>query len=87
MGYSSDVSHVQGEPLEKLRSQLLGVKGIGKETADSILLYAFGFPTFVIDAYTIRLCVRFPINAGNNYDAIKALTLIISNIRQIFFIW
>jgi len=71
-GYSFDISHVQGVPLEKLRSQLLSVRGIGKETADSILLYAFGFPTFAVDAYTIRLCVRFPIHAGNNYDAIKA---------------
>ena len=46
-------------------------KGIGKETADSILLYAFGFPTFVVDAYTVRLCDRYPIEAGNGYDAVK----------------
>jgi endonuclease-3 related protein len=56
----------------KLRTELLMVKGVGKETADSILLYAFGFPTFVVDAYTIRLCERFPINAGKGYDAAKA---------------
>ena len=37
------------------RSELLGVKGIGPETADSILLYACGRPYFVIDAYTRRL--------------------------------
>ncbi len=37
------------------RSELLGVEGIGPETADSILLYACGRPYFVIDAYTRRL--------------------------------
>ncbi|MCL2202533.1 MAG: endonuclease [Defluviitaleaceae bacterium] len=62
--YNFDVPTVQREPLEKLRPELLSIKGIGKETADSILLYAFGFPTFVIDAYTMRLCGRYPINAG-----------------------
>ncbi len=44
--------------LYTLREQLLAVKGIGPETADSILLYAGGFPAFVIDAYTHRLLLR-----------------------------
>lgn len=44
--------------LETLRAQLLAVKGIGPETADSILLYAGAKPTFVIDAYTHRLLLR-----------------------------
>ena len=70
--YNFDVTKVQGETLEKLRPELLSVKGIGKETADSILLYAFNFPTFVVDAYTIRLCDRFPVDAGKGYDAVKA---------------
>jgi endonuclease-3 related protein len=70
-GYGFDVPTVQNEPLEKMRAELLGIKGIGKETADSILLYAFGFPTFVVDAYTVRLCERFPIDAGKGYDALK----------------
>lgn len=38
------------------RSQLLNVRGIGNETADSILLYAYGQPEFVVDAYTGRIC-------------------------------
>ena len=70
--YDFDVAVVQREPLEKLRPKLLAVKGIGKETADSILLYAFGFPTFVVDAYTVRLCERYSIDAGKNYDTVKA---------------
>ncbi|MBR9691916.1 endonuclease [Candidatus Woesearchaeota archaeon] len=40
------------------RKQLLAVKGIGPETADSILLYAFNKPIFVIDAYTKRIFSR-----------------------------
>lgn len=40
------------------REQLLNLKGIGKETADSILLYAYNKPFFVIDAYTRRIMER-----------------------------
>ena len=71
-GYNFDMPTVQRETLEKLRPELLSVKGIGKETADSILLYAFNFPTFVVDAYTVRLCERFPVDAGKRHDAVKA---------------
>jgi endonuclease-3 related protein len=46
------------QPLEEQRSGLLGVKGVGPETADSILLYAFRRPVFVVDAYTRRLFSR-----------------------------
>lgn len=41
-----------------LRHELLGIKGIGEETADSILLYALYKPVFVIDAYTKRILSR-----------------------------
>lgn len=44
--------------MEKARKRLLEVKGIGPETADSMLLYAGGFPVFVIDAYTKRAFSR-----------------------------
>jgi endonuclease-3 related protein len=71
-GYGYDVSTVREEPLTKLRAELLSTKGVGQETADSILLYAFGFPTFVVDAYTMRLCDRYPIEAGKSYVAVKA---------------
>lgn len=43
---------------DKLREKLLAIKGIGEETADSILLYAFGKPIFVIDTYTKRIFSR-----------------------------
>ncbi|MDR2606213.1 MAG: endonuclease [Oscillospiraceae bacterium] len=70
--YGFDVPTVRRESLEKLRAELLSTKGIGRETADAILLYAFGLPTFVIDAYTMRLCERLPIPAGNGYNNVKA---------------
>jgi endonuclease-3 related protein len=70
--YGFNVPAVRREPLDKLRAELLAVKGVGNETADAILLYAFDLPTFVTDAYTARLCDRLPLNAGNGYGQIKA---------------
>jgi len=58
------------------RKELLGVKGIGPETADSILLYAFKEPEFVIDAYTKRICLHLDIinqEEKKTYDEIKNL--------------
>lgn len=46
------------QPLEEARKQLLALRGIGPETADSMLLYAGNLPTFVIDAYTFRIFKR-----------------------------
>lgn len=43
---------------ETLREQLLGLRGIGPETADSILLYAGRHPVFVVDAYSRRILER-----------------------------
>lgn len=54
---------------ETLRKKLLSVKGIGRETADSILLYAFERPVFVVDAYTLRIFSRHGMDFGNYEDA------------------
>ncbi|MCB9770561.1 MAG: endonuclease III domain-containing protein [Candidatus Omnitrophica bacterium] len=56
--YSGSIAKMAKAPLETLRHHLLEVKGIGPETADSILLYALNKPIFVIDAYTKRLLQR-----------------------------
>ncbi|MBS3779879.1 MAG: endonuclease III domain-containing protein [Desulfovermiculus sp.] len=53
-----DLTSLSSRPQEELRPKLLAVKGIGPETADSILLYALGFPVFVVDAYTARIMHR-----------------------------
>jgi len=52
------LDRLRGAPLATLRAQLLGVPGIGPETADAILLYALGRPVFVADAYTRRVFSR-----------------------------
>ncbi|HOJ93877.1 MAG TPA: endonuclease [Fervidobacterium nodosum] len=52
----------------ELRKELLEINGIGKETADSIILYAFEKPIFVIDAYTKRLLKRIFGIEFSNYD-------------------
>jgi endonuclease III related protein len=57
-----------------LREQLLGVHGIGPETADSILLYAGEHPVFVVDAYTRRILQRHGLAHGKEtYEEIRAL--------------
>ena len=56
--YHGDLSLFLEDKTETLREGLLSVKGIGPETADSILLYAAGRPVFVIDAYTYRILCR-----------------------------
>lgn len=56
--YENDLKKLFAVPLEELRSQLLDIWGIGPETADSILLYAGGYPSFVVDAYTSRIMSR-----------------------------
>ncbi len=66
-------------PTMVVRKELLAIKGIGKETADSILLYAGKHPVFVVDAYTFRMLgrldpIRFwEIAARRDYDAVQAL--------------
>ncbi|MEW6201382.1 MAG: endonuclease III domain-containing protein [bacterium] len=58
----------------QLRQVLLGVSGIGKETADSIILYAAGKPIFVVDAYTRRIFARHRWCSENaSYDELQEL--------------
>ncbi len=58
----------------RLREMLLGVNGIGPETADSILLYAGGKPSFVVDAYTRRIFRRKGFLKGDEpYGDVQAL--------------
>ena len=62
------------EDVPMLRQKLLGIKGIGAETADSILLYAGGKPVFVVDAYTRRILSRHGIVATrSSYGEIQRL--------------
>lgn len=63
---------LSGLETDELRQSLLGVNGVGPETADDILLYAFERPVFVIDAYTRRLFARLGLFAGDEpYDVMR----------------
>ena len=56
--YGGDLKNLESVPAGRLREELLGISGIGPETADSILLYALNRPVFVVDTYTARVVVR-----------------------------
>jgi endonuclease-3 related protein len=72
--YGGNLQRMFNEPLLSLREKILTVKGIGPETADSILLYAAEKPTFVIDAYTTRVLSRHGmITDGASYGDIQGL--------------
>ncbi|MCL2791319.1 MAG: endonuclease III domain-containing protein [Desulfobulbus sp.] len=72
--YGDDLQAFLGQPLPQLREQLLAIKGIGRETADSILLYGAGLPIFVVDAYTHRILLRHQvIDEDCGYEAIQEL--------------
>jgi endonuclease-3 related protein len=72
--YNDDLGNMFAADIKKLRHQLLGVDGIGEETADSILLYAGDRPTFVIDAYTRRIIDRLGLSpADRSYHGYQAL--------------
>jgi endonuclease-3 related protein len=61
-----------GENPRALRGKLLGIAGIGEETADSILLYGLGMPVFVVDAYTRRILGRHGLlDGGERYGDIQ----------------
>jgi endonuclease-3 related protein len=72
--YAGSVAAMRASPLVMLRERLLHVRGVGPETADSILLYACEKPSFVSDAYTERILLRhglLPEKAG--YPSIRDL--------------
>ena len=70
--YQDDLQKFFSRDEIDIRHELLSLEGIGPETADSILLYAGNNPTFVIDAYTKRICKRLPFQVINNsYNDIK----------------
>lgn len=72
--YKGSIDRMFETDLYKLREELLGVKGIGMETADSILLYAGSKPIFVVDAYTKRLFSRHGfIDEEAGYGEIQSL--------------
>jgi len=56
--YDDDTDRWRTREAKELRAELLGVYGIGPETADDIVLYVAGLPSFVMDSYTVRMVDR-----------------------------
>jgi endonuclease-3 related protein len=74
--YDFSLERLKQKSIKDIRAELLNIKGIGKETADSIILYALYKPIFVVDAYTRRMFSRIGIldREDMKYD----------NVREIF---
>jgi len=75
-GYRGKLENMLASGQEKLRAGLLEVRGIGPETADSIVLYAGHYPVFVVDAYTGRIfrCQGL-IAEGSKYAEIQGMIM------------
>lgn len=71
--HEGSLSSLFSSDIEPLREELLSIKGIGKETADSMILYAAYKPIFVVDAYTKRILKRhgFLPEDSEEYDSIQ----------------
>lgn len=70
--YGGSLDRLFAGPWQQARTELLAVKGIGPETADSILLYAGHKPSFVVDAYTRRIFSRLGlIDEQISYDGLR----------------
>lgn len=70
--YAGSLTRMFGQPTARLREELLGLEGVGPETADSILLYGGNHPVFVVDAYTRRILDRHRLaDAGASYEEIR----------------
>jgi endonuclease-3 related protein len=84
--FGGDLTRMFALELSQLRHKLLEVKGIGPETADSILLYAGNYPVFVVDAYTKRIFSRIGlIKTEHTYHQLQAFFMErLESDRQLF---
>lgn len=72
--YDGTMTNLEGVDTTRLRAALLEIKGVGRETADSILLYALHRPVFVVDAYTARITIRHGlIEPDADYEQLREL--------------
>jgi len=72
--YVGEVENLRRVDTDQLRTELLPVKGVGRETADSILLYALDRPIFVVDAYTARIAIRHGLTEPDaGYEQLREL--------------
>jgi endonuclease-3 related protein len=72
--YGGSMKKMMKEDINSIREELLGVHGVGPETADSIILYALDKSVFVIDAYTKRVLSRHGIGQQDeSYERFQKL--------------
>jgi endonuclease III related protein len=72
--YGASIKKMSSRPTDEVRRDLLAVHGVGKETADSMLLYALHKPVFVVDAYTKRILTRHGLLKDDaQYDQVQDL--------------
>ena len=71
--YDYDIAEIKTMTKEKLRQELLQIHGIGRETADVMLVYAFDKPIFVVDAYARRIFYRLGYDMPSSYDGFREL--------------
>lgn len=71
--YHFHIDSIRDKDKKQLREELLQISGIGKETADSILLYVFNTPVFIVDAYAKRIFYRLGYDLPDDYDSFRQL--------------
>ncbi|MCI5164534.1 MAG: endonuclease III domain-containing protein [Candidatus Electrothrix sp. GM3_4] len=79
--WDNDLDYLLQQPTLALREQLLSVKGIGPETADSMVLYAAGQPMFVVDTYTHRILIRHEI-ISEDYNYCQIQEMFMDNLNE-----
>lgn len=70
-GYDFDIDRIKDVDKLELRRELLTINGIGRETADVMLLYACDKPIFVVDAYARRIFYRIGFDMPKSYDGFR----------------
>lgn len=79
--WDGDLDYFLAQPGAEIRENLLGVKGIGPETADSMVLYAAEYPIFVVDTYTHRILSRHDI-IPQEYGYFEIQELLMDNLEE-----
>ncbi|WP_106498006.1 endonuclease III domain-containing protein [Lentibacillus sp. Marseille-P4043] len=69
--YHYDIDKIKKIDRWELRNELLNINGIGRETADVMLLYGFDKPIFVADAYARRIFYRMGYDMQTSYDGFR----------------
>lgn len=79
--WDGDLDYFLAQPGTEIRENLLRVKGIGPETADSMVLYAAQYPIFVVDTYTHRILSRHGI-IPEEYGYFEIQELLMDNLEE-----